>query len=80
MYKECLNRKNLYPPLYEVFIQGDFIVNHTSRKSSNEPVDHDLEVYKTQEVQLLSMLHRFWAITDTKIAPQELFNRGKNNI
>ena len=51
-----------------------FIVHQTSRKSHNKPIDHDLEVHKRKEVQIVSMLHKFWASADVKMAHEELSN------
>ena len=39
----CLNLGNLYPKLFEAFNQGDFVVNHTSRRGSSVLVDQALE-------------------------------------
>ena len=38
-YEECLNLENLHPKLSEAFNQGDFVVNHTSRRGISVPVD-----------------------------------------
>ena len=51
-----------------------FILHRTSRKSHNEPIDHDLEVHKRKEVQIVSMLHKFWASADAKMPHEELSN------
>ena len=51
-----------------------FILHRTSRKSHNEPIDHDLEVHKRKEVQIVSMLHKFWASADAKMSHEELSN------
>ena len=42
-YEKCLNLENLHPKLFEPFNQGDFVLNHTSRRGSSVPLDQALE-------------------------------------
>ena len=43
-YEDCLNLEQKYPLLYNSFLQGDFVVHHTSRKCSATPMDQALEM------------------------------------
>ena len=42
-YKDCLALTKYFPKIYESFINGDFVVRHSSRKGSAVPIDQALE-------------------------------------
>ena len=42
-FEDCLNLKTTHPELYQSFCAGDFVVQHTNRRSSGMPMDQALE-------------------------------------
>ena len=42
-YEDCISLPGRFPKMHRSFLQGDFVVKHTSRNGSAVPIDQALE-------------------------------------